>query len=124
MYPRRMSKNAMTMTVMLAAVMVGLLTGFINIHCTEALWENLFYCLASLALAYVRPKLLWLWPMVFAITLYAVHLWAIRHGFRPPYVERNEDAALYCLLVFFPALFGGLAGGGIRAALDWSRENF
>ena len=108
---RRMSKSAVTMALVLGASIIGCVIACIDIYNSHMIGENEFYVLASAVLAYARPKLLWLWPMLFALTLYAGHIWAIRHGYRQPYVEQNEDYALACLCSFFPALAGGLLGG-------------
>jgi hypothetical protein len=102
---------ALTVGVMLA----GLLVGYADIHnSTEIIWENRFYFFVNLVMGVVSPKLLWLWPLLFSCTLYAVHIWALRHGYHQPYVEHDEESAPACFLVLFPCLFGGLLGGGAR----------
>ena len=110
---RRMSQSAVTMALVLGMVVTGFLIGFIDIHNARTPGEVESYILACAILGFARPKLLWLWPMLFAVTLYMVHLWAIRHGYQPPYVEKNEEYASVCLLKVFPALAGGLVGGGL-----------
>jgi hypothetical protein len=75
--------------------------------------------LAYLGLAFVlgirHGSWAWLaWPPL-GVCLYLVHLVAITHGYKQPYVEANADEAIACLVVLLPS---GL-GIGIGAALRW-----
>ena len=76
------------------------------------------YILASGVFGYIYRKQWWIFPLIYAITLYSVHVLAIQMGVKTPYVERSAEDALVCLLVALPSLFGVAIGSLSRWAID------
>ncbi len=56
----------------------------------------------------------WLAWTPLGIGLYFIHLIAIAHGFKPPFVEANAEKAIGCLWVLVPCGFGIGMGASIR----------
>ena len=57
------------------------------------------------------------WPFVGGL-LYVVHLIAMRHGYRQPFVERDTASVAYALMALVPAGFGLLSGAIGRLFLE------
>ena len=107
----------------LVVTAAGLLVGCIDIHSVHTFWEAPFYLIVCTFLGFRFPRLCWLWPAIFAYTLYAAHIWAIRHGFHQPYVEENSQNALSCLIDGIPSMLVGLAAGAIRYVVTESKQD-
>lgn len=119
---RRFSKALITLLTILAVVVAGMLIGYIDIYSVDTPWEFGFYLSACIGLGFAFPRLCWLWPAIFAYTLYFVHLWAIQHGFHQPFVEKNELHALFCLLNGIPLLIAGILAGALRFVVSDTRR--
>lgn len=101
--------------VVLATTVVGLLIGWNNIHSADIVpWQFGFWVIASACLGFAFPRLCWLFPAIFAYTMYLMHIWAIRHGYQPPYVERYEFDAIEWLFDGILPMIVGIAAGAIR----------
>jgi hypothetical protein len=99
-------------------IAVGLVLGLVDIHHAYAGTPPSVY-LTYLGVAFVlgvrHGRWAWLaWPPL-GVCLYLVHLAAIAHGYKEPYVEANADQAIGCLGVLVPS---GL-GIGIGAVVRW-----
>ncbi len=116
---RRISKNVLFFAIFAVVTLLCLLVGWIDIHSTDAEhWEIGFYLVVCFGLGCLRPRWLWLWPLMFAFSLFAIHIWAIGQGYKQPYVEKNAEHAIGCLFVLFPAFAGGIAGGIVRGMVN------
>jgi hypothetical protein len=103
-----------------AAVMAGLAgTGLALFDITQAdEWgDDGFYGSMAALLGVAQPKTAWFSPIFFAVSLYVVHVVAMRLGLQQPYVEQDATYSLFCLLLIFPSLMGALVGAGFGVAI-------
>src|SRR3982751_5535715 len=92
---RRIRKTLVSLVVLLATTVVGLAIGWNNIHSAVTVpWQFGFWLVASVALGFAFPRICWVCPAILAGTMYLMHLWAIRHGYHSPFVERSEIDAI------------------------------
>ena len=108
------------------AAVVGVAIGIWDIHSTgNPGMSALAYLLAGVALGARHAGTAWLcWPPL-GLSLYAVHLAAIAHGYKQPYVEADSVAARATLGMFAEAGLGIALGVGLRlvlSALGWFRR--
>jgi len=116
-------KIRVTIAVILATTVVGLAIGWNNIHSAVTVpWQFLFWLIASACLGFAFPRISWLCPATFAYTMYIMHIWAIRHGYQQPYVERYEIDAVDWLFDGISPMMAGIAAGVIRFSVREARR--
>jgi len=110
----------------LEASAVGVAFGLWDIHSACRPGSSLLaYLLAGVVLGARHAGRAWLcWPPL-GLSLYAIHLAAIAHGYKQPYVEANSMEARATLTTFPIAGLGIALGVGLRlalSALGWFRR--
>lgn len=110
----------------LEALAVGVALGLWDIHSTGRPGLSLLaYLLAGVVLGARHAGRAWLcWPPL-GLSLYVIHLAAIAHGYKQPYVEANALEARATLTTFPIAGLGIALGVGVRLALSawgWFRR--
>jgi hypothetical protein len=104
----------------LEAIAVGLPLGLFEIHSKAGDWfdAGFAFFLVSLLLGLRHGGRAWqAWgPLGFC--LYLTHRVAIAHGYRPPYVEEDADAALSTFFVLWPTGFGLGLGMLVRVGIS------
>jgi hypothetical protein len=112
---KRWRKAKVTIAVLLATTIAGLAIGWNNIHSAVTVpWQFWLWLIASACLGFAFPRICWLCPAIFAYTMYFMHIWAIRHGYVSPYVERYELDATDWLLEGILPLIVGIGAGAVR----------
>jgi hypothetical protein len=120
---RRFKNFIVTTVVLYVVTVVGLLIGWNNIHSAGTVpWQFGFWLVASACLGFAFPRISWLCPAIFAYSMYCMHVWAIRHGYQPPFVETNEARAEYWLFDGIVPMMAGMAAGAIRFVFREARR--
>jgi hypothetical protein len=99
-------------------VAVGIIMGLVDINWAYTGPDtgiSLTYFGVALVLGLRHGIWGWLAWLPLGICLYVIHLIAIAHGYKQPYVEANAEKAIGCLVLLGPS---GL-GIGIGAILQW-----
>ncbi len=95
----------------LLTVFFGLALAILDIHLSDSVATlYLGYFLCGAILGFMRPVRDLFAAGSLAVCLYLVHLWAIAHGYKQPYVEADTANALASLVVLIPAELGALIG--------------
>ncbi len=65
-------------------------------------------------LGFLHPKTFLLSAFLLSLCLYLVHIAAVMHGLKSPYVEPNTDQALNCWQSVFPKALGTAIGALLK----------
>ena len=96
------------------SVGVGLAVGLLDVSQAEGLLVDwLFFGIAAL-LGFLQPKTSWLSAIILSGCLYVVHVFAIMHGVKPPYVEPTVADAVYTWPSLALNVFGAFLGVLVR----------
>ncbi len=71
----------------------------------------------AVVLGYLHPKSFLLSAFVLSLCLYVIHVLAIQHGIRQPFVEQDVGSALVCWFGLFGNSIGGAIGAGFKMAV-------
>ena len=96
--------------VLTLSVGLGLALGLLDIFRADGLLVDwLTFSIAAL-LGFLQPKTSWLSAILLSACLYVVHVIAIMHGVKPPYVESSVADAVYTWSSLAWNGFGALVG--------------